>query len=127
MKKNIGAMLLFFLINVSTSFAAEIKSFSESSWTADQKAGKTTVLQFHADWCPVCAQQKNALGSLKSSSGLEKVVIYSVNFDDSDSLKKKLRVTGQSTLIVFRGVKEAARAQGVTESEEIQKLIQKGI
>jgi thioredoxin 1 len=50
-----------------------------------------------------------------------------VDYDSSDDLKKKLNVTKQSTLIIFKGEKEVARSIGVTDPKAICELIQKGL
>jgi methionine-R-sulfoxide reductase len=103
------------------------RSFDETKFRQDQTAGRTVVLDFTAAWCPVCQKQKPALKSALADKRFKDVVGYEVDYDHSDALQKRLKVYAQSTLIVFKGTKEKARAGGVTDPGKIKKLIEKGL
>lgn len=56
----------------------------------------TTVLFFHAGWCPECRSFKQAITSEEIPSGIQ---ILEVNYDTEKSLKKEHGVTLQSTFV----------------------------
>lgn len=107
--------------------ASEIKDFNEKAFQSAQAQGKTIVLDFHADWCGTCAQQEKSLKSVLTDPKLQSVVGFKVDFDRSDKLKQVNKVQKQSTLIVFKGSTEVARAMGITEQKEIASLLAKGL
>jgi len=109
------------------AMAGEIKPYNEAAFSEAKVAGKTILLDFHADWCPVCRKQGPLLQSLVQEDKLKDVVVFKVNYDKETALKKDLKVTNQSTLIVFKGGQEASRATWVTDKNEIRSLIEKGL
>ncbi len=62
--------------------------------------GQKVVLFFHAAWCPTCRSLDSAI-----SAGLVSIpadtLIVKVDYDTSDSLKKKYRVVTQHTTVVL--------------------------
>jgi len=109
------------------AMAGEIKPYNEAAFSEAKAAGKTILLDFHADWCPVCRKQGPLLQSLVQEDKLKDVVVFKVNYDKETALKKDLKVANQSTLIVFKGGQEASRATWVTDKDEIRSLIEKGL
>lgn len=122
-------ILLLMVATLSVSFAqaGEIKSYSDETLRMAKAAGSTVVLDFHADWCPVCRRQEKALGPLTEMAGFEKVVVLKVDYDKEKELRQRLKVAKQGTLVVFKGETEAARAVGVTDPEELKALIGRGL
>ncbi|WP_373506238.1 thioredoxin family protein [Aestuariivirga sp.] len=103
------------------AFAA---SYSDSAFEAAQAAGKSIILEFHADWCPTCRAQSPAVRSVMSSK-YDDFAIFTVNYDSQKSAVKKFGVRRQSTLIVFKGKSEKGRAVGITSESAIAKLMAK--
>ena len=103
--KAIRAALLFgtLLFNVS-AFALEIKPYSADTFSQLQKSGAKVALHFHAEWCPTCKAQEKVFNSWKGDT----------------SVKSKLNVRTQSTLIVFKGDKEVARLAGKTDEKSLK-------
>ena len=64
--------------------------------------GKTSVLFFHAAWCPKCKANDGILSDLYGSEQFPRSV-YKVDFDASTDLRAKYGVTGQDTFIVIDG------------------------
>lgn len=124
---NLTRALAGFAFLVSTSiFAVEVKPYLPADFKAAQAAGKPAVLDFHANWCSTCKKQKAVIESLKEDPKLKDLVVFQANFDLEKSLKKDFKVTKQSTLVVFKGAQEVARATGITSREDISKLLVKG-
>ncbi len=108
------------------SHALESKPFDQTAFTQAQQAGKTTVLHFHADWCPTCKKQTTSMAQLKSEKDLD-VTVFVANYDEEKQLKKKYGVRVQSTIIVFKGDVEKARLAGQTEVADIKGALAKGL
>jgi thioredoxin 1 len=111
----------------ASALAGEIKPYNEAAFGEAKAAGKTVLLDFHADWCPVCRKQAPILGSLVQEDKLNNIAAFKVSYDDETALKKQLKVTSQSTLIVFKGEKLVSRAVGVTDKDKIRDLIEKAL
>ncbi len=120
------AVAVFTVICVS-AFAGEIKPYNEAAFKEATAAGKTILLDFHADWCPVCRKQGPLLKSLVQEDKLKDVAAFKVNYDNEKALKQQFKVTSQSTLIVLKGETVVSRATGMTDKEEIRALIEKGL
>ncbi len=131
-RKILGGCLLAVFAAVFTLFtvgavSGEIQPYGETAFKAATSGGKTVVLDFHADWCPVCRKQGPLLESLAQEDKLKNVVVLKVDYDEERALKKQLKILSQSTLVVFKGEKEVARATGVTDKDQIRELIEKGL
>ncbi|MDE2038419.1 MAG: peptide-methionine (R)-S-oxide reductase MsrB [Elusimicrobia bacterium] len=103
------------------------RPYDEAQFRREQAAGRTVVLDFSASWCPVCQRQKPALDAALRQPDLKNVVGYKVDYDHSEALQRRLKVYSQSTLIVFKGSQEKARAGGITDERVIAALIAKGL
>jgi thioredoxin 1 len=119
-----AAIALAVTLMAASALAGEIKPYSEAAFAEAKAAGKTVLLDFHADWCPVCKKQGPVLGGLVREDKLKDIAAFKVNYDDETALKKQLKVTSQSTLIVFKGEKLVSRAVGVTDKDKIRALIE---
>jgi thiol-disulfide isomerase/thioredoxin len=117
--------LIFF--TAGNSVAGEPKPFNREGFAKAREEGKTVLVDFHADWCPVCKKQAAVLPQVLNESKFENVVVFKADYDKETELKKQLKVTGQSTLIVFKGDKEAGRGQGITTATAIGELLEKGL
>ena len=117
------------LIGIGTMslWGAEWRAFDNSAFKNAQAAGKTVVIDFHATWCPTCAKQKPILEKLISENEFQGVVAFVADYDSSSELKKQMKITGQSTIVVFKGDREVARSMGVTAESELRSLLKKGL
>ncbi len=68
------------------------------AYSADKVAATagTSILFFHAPWCPQCRKLEN---DIKASGVPDGVTIFKVDYDSSQDLRKKYGVTIQTTLI----------------------------
>ena len=64
--------------------------------------GRTSVLFFHAAWCPYCRAQDVALKALYASNGFP-VSTYKVDYDSSTDLRVRYGVVQQHTFVVIDG------------------------
>lgn len=84
--------------------------------------GQTSVLFFHAPWCPVCREEDKKLLSWYTNQGFP-LSVYKVDYDSSLELRKRYGVTYQHTFVKIDGKGNAiTKLQGPTDSE-LQALI----
>ena len=107
------------LLAATAAQALEVKPYTEVSFAQAQAAGKPTALHFHASWCPTCKKQSSSIEQLKADKDLD-LTVFVADYDLEEPLKKKLAVTAQSTLIVFKGQVEKKRSSGKTSPEAIK-------
>jgi thioredoxin 1 len=122
MKKLIGLLLL-----ISNVAFADFVPYSKSAHDMAIKEGKTIVIDFHASWCPTCRKQEPILNEIVNMPEFKNVVGFKADYDKEKDLKKSLKVSKQSTLVVFKGDSEVARSTGATNKKDIQMLIEKGL
>jgi thioredoxin 1 len=80
--------------------------------------GRPVVVDFHADWCPTCRAQAPIIKDLLSKPEFRDLTVLVANYDTELPLRKTLKVSQQSTLVVFRHGKEVARSTGETSPEK---------
>lgn len=56
------------------------------------------VLYFHADWCPICVPLDKEFSSMMNKIPTE-VVVFKVNYDRDQDLKKNYAITYQHTFV----------------------------
>lgn len=114
------------LISVSTAAAAPgPKPFDASVFKAAQTAGQPIIVEIHADWCAECKAQNRVLDKLGSEPRYSSLVRLRVDYDSQKDLVKAFEARRQSTLIVYKGDQELARAVGITAEDKIRALIDK--
>ena len=107
------------LLAATAAQALEVKPYTDASFAQAQAAGKSTALHFHASWCPTCKKQSSSIEQLKADKDLD-LTVFVADYDLEEPLKKKLAVTAQSTLIVFKGQVEKKRSVAKTSPEAIK-------
>lgn len=86
----------------------DFKPYTAEAVKAAMGEGKTTLLFFHAPWCPVCKAQEPKVKAHLNGAHRD-VVAFKVDYDSNTALRKELKVDKQSTLILYQGTKEVAR------------------
>ncbi|MFM7523927.1 MAG: thioredoxin family protein, partial [Betaproteobacteria bacterium] len=104
-----------------------IVPYTPEKHAALQLAGQPHALHFHADWCGTCIEQDRALEKLKGDKSLDSVTLMVVDYDKNKALRQQLKVTIQSTFVVFKGQNEVARNGGETEATAIKSLLAKAL
>ena len=107
------------------SFAAETVSYTPQAFDADQKDGKSILVEIHATWCPTCKAQKPILSELTAKPEFKDLVYFVVDFDSQKDAVKYFGARVQSTLIAFKGETETGRSAGDTERSSISALLHK--
>ena len=116
----------FMLLGSGGSFAAE-QNFDRASFDKLVADGKPVVVNFYADWCPTCKAQQVSVTALANDPRLKDLTIFKADYDKEKELKKLLRVSSQSTFVVFKAGKEVERSTGQTKKEAIDALFSKAL
>ena len=111
----------------SSAWADATVPFSEDAFKAAQASGSPILVEIHADWCPTCKAQKPILDQLTSAPKFKDLKIFRVDFDAQKPIVKQFKAQMQSTLIVFKGVKEEGRSVGDTKQASIATLLDKSL
>jgi thiol-disulfide isomerase/thioredoxin len=119
-------LTVFFALVLSPVFAHE-QAYDKASFDKLLADGKPVVVDFYADWCPTCKTQKAAIAELHKEGKLNGIMILVADYDKEKELKKQLRVSSQSTFVVFKGGKEVARSSGQTKAADIAATFAKAL
>ena len=106
---------------------AAIQPFDKAKFDAALAQGKPVIVDFAADWCPTCKEQKPIVEALMQEARRKDIALFVADFDKETALKKRLKVTMQSTFIVLKGGKEVGRSTGDTDRASIAALFDKAL
>jgi thiol-disulfide isomerase/thioredoxin len=102
-------------------------TFDANAFSAAQAAGKPILIAVHASWCPTCKAQTPILSELRADPKYKDLVYFVIDFDSQKDLLDRFGVKMQSTLISFKGAKEAGRSVGDTNRASIFALVGKSV
>ncbi len=97
--------------------------FTQAAFEAAQAAGKPILVDVYAPWCPVCRAQQAPIAAAQADPANADLVVFRLDFDSQKAEQRPLRVTGQATLIAFRGRTETGRLLGNSQSAAIARLV----
>lgn len=75
--------------------------FSEAAYQTALAEKKTVFLNFHADWCSVCAANKPHIKAAFQELNDANMVGFQVDYDNSQALKKQFGITMQSSFVLI--------------------------
>lgn len=127
LRRSFFVALFALLMTPFAAFALAPVPFDQAAFAAAQGAGKSILVQVHADWCPQCAAQRPIITNLMKEEKFKNMVIFNIDFDTQKDLVKKFNVMRQSTLIVFKGAAEVDRTVGATQAAPITESLAKGL
>lgn len=109
------------------AFATETRTYDPAAFAAAQKAGKPIFVAIDASWCPTCAKQRPILSELMADPKFKGLVYFVVDFDSQKDAVRFFGARTQSTLIAFKGEREAGRSVGDTDRSSIAALLNKAL
>ncbi len=122
LKSLLFAVAAFFAISAAAS-AADWQSYSPERFAAAQASGKPVIVHIHAVWCPTCKAQMPTLDELRQDAALKDAVFMRVDFDSQKDFLRAHRVSSQSTILIFKGEKEAARSVAETNRDRLRAMV----
>ena len=99
------------------------QAYDAKSFAAAQGAGKTIVVDVHADWCPTCRAQAPILDELRKEQASDKIAFIKVDFDSDKAFLRAHRIPRQSTVVVFKGDREVARSIAETDRKRLRAVV----
>lgn len=117
----IGAVALLSAASVGLA-TSMIPGFDDAA-----KADVPVLVHVTAPWCETCQAQKPIVSELLAKPDFADMKKFDVDFDSQKDILADLRVTTQSTMIVFRDGKEIDRQVGQTDPAEIEALMRKAL
>lgn len=113
-------LALLMLCGASLAAHAAVQPFTQAGFDQARAAGAPLVVYFHATWCPTCKVQQPIVDKLSNDPALKSVTILEADYDREVALKKALKVSQQSTFVVFHGNHEVTRSTGQTDPAAIR-------
>ena len=107
--------------------ASPSRAYDQGVFRAAQSAGKPVLVEIHADWCGECRMQEKVLGKLSGEPAYAELVRLRIDFDTQKNLVKAFGARKESTLVLYKGDREVARAVGITSEAKIRELLGKAI
>jgi thioredoxin 1 len=119
-KTLIGSALALVLLGASGAVSADEVPYQKAQLEQTLVAGKPAIVYVHATWCPTCKVQQPIVDKLSAEPQLKGVTIFVADFDKETELKKQLKVSQQSTFVVFKQGHEVTRSTGQTQEPAIR-------
>lgn len=116
LKHTLTVFTLFFAIGA----VAGEQLYDKAAFEKSLAEGKPVIVEFFADWCPTCKAQKPIVQELMRDPRMKEVTLFVADYDKEKDLKKTLRVSQQSTFVVFKSGKEVARSTGQTRKADLE-------
>ena len=80
-------------------------------------SGKTTIVDFYADWCGPCKMMSPVIDSIAEE--VSSIKVGKLNVDEAQDIAASYNVMSIPTIIIFKNGKESKRFVGVTNKENI--------
>lgn len=122
-KRILLVLTLVALVGSVAHSEARWTDYSAATFAAAQAAGRTIVVDVHADWCPTCRAQQPILDELASEEVLQAAVFMKVDFDRQKDFLRAYRIPRQSTILVFNGEQEVARSIAETNRDRLRDMV----
>ena len=114
-------LILFFIILPLNSIVLEKKTtFNKELFNKAQSDGKVVVVSSWIKYCYSCASQMKVLDKAKKE--FENIEYFTFDVTNQE-IANLFKVEYQSTILIFKGSNEVHRSIGVTNKEEIYKII----
>ena len=124
MKKFLIIFVLLTIPNISLGLE-KTTNFDLKKLFEIQKSGKTIVINSWNKYCSTCAAQTKVFD--QAMKDFKDVEFLFYEQDKNKDIAKTLGINYWTTIVVFKGQNEVGREMGLTDKDQIYKLINKGI
>jgi thioredoxin 1 len=121
----ISLWLAFFL--TTTSYAFEMREYSEVEFNKEIYDGKLVVLIFKSENCAICDQQAVSIFKLQHILQYKDMKIFAIHFDSTNPIAQKFHVEKTGTIIVMNGQAEAYRSMVALTPDALKAAIDKSL
>ena len=87
---------------------------------------KPVLVDFWATWCYPCKMQRPIVHDLAEEIG-DKAVVCKVDVDENEEVAIQYQIASIPTIMVFKNGNVVEKTVGVTEKEELLKMIEKHV
>jgi len=109
------------------AFAADRLVYDAKTFQNALSGGKPILVHVTAPWCGECKAQKPIVAALAALPEYAGLTIVDVDYDSQKDALRALNVQKQSTLLIYKGKAEVARAVGITRRDAIEALMKKAL
>lgn len=119
--------------NVLAGKSSPFLEFNKSDYEKALSEGKIIVLDFYANWCPICRAEAPALHAGFDGLTSDKVIGFRVNYEDSETdkdeeaLAKQFNITYQHTKVILKDGKEFSKSLDSWTKERFDQEIEKAL
>lgn len=113
--------------------SAPFLEFNKADYDKALAEDKTILLDFYANWCPICRAEAPAIHEGFNSLTSDKVIGFRVNYKDSDTdkdeeaLAKDFKVPYQHTKVILKEGKEMSRSLDSWDKTAFDEAITKAL
>ena len=118
-------IIIFVLIPFHSLSIEKKTTFTLEKFNKAQEDGKVVVINSWNKSCYTCAKQVKILNEAEEK--FKNVVFLSFEQNKNKDIAKFLNIDYWTTIVIYKNNKEIAREMGLTDKDEIYKLIKKGI
>lgn len=111
--------------------SAPFIEFNRVDYEAAKKAGKVIVLDFYANWCPICRAESPDIQAGFNSLTTDNVVGFRVNYKDDETdvdetaLAKQFGINYQHTKVIVKDRKQVLKTSEIWNKETLIKEVTK--
>ena len=116
--------------NVLAGASSPYLEFTKADYQKALAENKIVVLDFYANWCPICRAEAPELKSGFDALNTDKVIGFRVNFndnetdDDEKALAQEFNIPYQHTKVVLKNGQEVKRSGDQWDQETFDQEIQ---
>lgn len=113
--------------------SAPFLEFNKADYEKALSERKIILLNFYANWCPICRGEEEAIHAGFDGLTQDKVIGFRVNFNDSDTdsdeeaLAKQFNIPYQHTKVILKNGKEISRSLDSWTKETFNQEITKAL
>lgn len=123
MKEN-GKVIEGYQGNVLAGTSSPFIEFNKSDYDKAKSEGKIILLDFYANWCPICRAEEPEIFAGFEELKNDNIVGFRVNFNDPDTddeehkLASEFKIPYQHTKVILKNGQEISRSQDQWDKED---------